>query len=684
MNVTKSDNFLLPQLKLNNMVSELQKGLINDMYWLLKESNNHDAIINIGEAPNVKSFKAHTSILSARSLYFRAILSNGYLNKRNSLIEITQSNIQPEVFEVILKFLYTGKISLKNEKDVKYLFDYIIAAEKLWLYQLIQYIENYMIYQLTDWLKSNFVYVLIKTHSNSSSFRLLHEFVNDMLRNHSYLLFDSNHFNIIPENILVQLLQHRRFKDVTEEKIWNTVLNWGINQNIDLLEKDIRNWTPLDYSKLQTSLQRCVPLIRFTNIPPKIFYDLVEPYKEILTQGLYQKIMQNTMFITYNRLMPRSLPLQSLSSSKSSKTSQKRDSFSSIPSPLLQAFPMPPPKEESWLPSKEKSLPPPKEESWLPSKEKSLPPPKEESWPPSKEKSLPPPKEESWPPYKEKSLPPSKEESWSPYKEKSLPPSKEESWSPYKEKSLPSSKEESWSPYKEKSLPPSKEESWSPYKEKSLPPSKEESWSPYKEKSLSPSKEESLSPSKEKSLSPSKEKSLAPYKEKTLDELILFTSKNKSPPKSTVNNIPDTTESPTSISKSTSTATLKSKNSIKRSGSIKKPDELLAKITSSVLSSTYTVRRKPKSSSMTSYPIETLEKSLLSAEENLKRSNTTKKSEFSNFESILELKTLKSFGPEIDASPLTLRKMKRILNRKTSIVSSSSSSSTMSVSTLPR
>ncbi|POG69941.1 hypothetical protein GLOIN_2v1776507 [Rhizophagus irregularis DAOM 181602=DAOM 197198] len=620
MNVTKSDNFLLPQLKLNNMVSELQKGLINDMYWLLKESNNHDAIINIGEAPNVKSFKAHTSILSARSLYFRAILSNGYLNKRNSLIEITQSNIQPEVFEVILKFLYTGKISLKNEKDVKYLFDYIIAAEKLWLYQLIQYIENYMIYQLTDWLKSNFVYVLIKTHSNSSSFRLLHEFVNDMLRNHSYLLFDSNHFNIIPENILVQLLQHRRFKDVTEEKIWNTVLNWGINQNIDLLEKDIRNWTPLDYSKLQTSLQRCVPLIRFTNIPPKIFYDLVEPYKEILTQGLYQKIMQNTMFITYNRLMPRSLPLQSLSSSKSSKTSQKRDSFSSIPSPLLQAFPMPPPKEESWLSSKEKSLPPPKEESWSPSKEKSLPPPKEESWP----------------------------------------------------------------PYKEKSLPSSKEESWSPYKEKSSPPSKEESWSPYKEKSSSPSKEESLSPSKEKSLSPSKEKSLAPYKEKTLDELILFTSKNKSPPKSTVNNIPDTTESPTSISKSTSTATLKSKNSIKRSGSIKKPDELLAKITSSVLSSTYTVRRKPKSSSMTSYPIETLEKSLLSAEENLKRSNTTKKSEFSNFESILELKTLKSFGPEIDASPLTLRKMKRILNRKTSIVSSSSSSSTMSVSTLPR
>jgi hypothetical protein len=105
MNVTHNDSLLLPQMKLNQMVSELQKGLISDLYWLLKESNNHDAIINIGEAPNVKSFKAHTSILSARSLYFRAILLNGHSNRRNSLIEITQTNIQPDVFDVILKYV---------------------------------------------------------------------------------------------------------------------------------------------------------------------------------------------------------------------------------------------------------------------------------------------------------------------------------------------------------------------------------------------------------------------------------------------------------------------------------------------------------------------------------------------------------------------------------------------------
>ncbi|GBB87514.1 hypothetical protein RclHR1_00140018 [Rhizophagus clarus] len=508
MNITHNDNLLLPQMKLNHMATDLQKGLLYDLYWLLKESNNHDAVINIGEAPNVKSFKAHTSILCARSLYFRALLSSGHTNKRNSLIEITQTNIQPDVFDAILRFLYTGKISIKNEKDVKNLFKYIIAAEKLWLYQLIQYIENYLIYQLNDWLKSNFVYVLIITNKNPSSFRLLHEFVNDMLKNHPYLLFETDDFNAIPENILVQLLQHRKFsKDLTEEKIWNSVLNWGINQNIDLYDKDVRDWTPLDFSGLQTSLQRVVPLIRFANIPPKIFYDIVEPYKEILTTGLYQKITQNPSFVTYNKLMLRPLPTYTILSSKLSKTSHKRESLTSIPSPLLHAFPMPPSKD---------SL---KNESSLP------------------------------------------------------------------------------------------------------------------------------------------------------------TTNNQSPPKSIINSIPITAEDLTlkSTCPFSDIPKSKSKHMAKRNGSIIKKDELLAKITSSVLSSTYTIRRKPKETSTTTYRNESLEKCPLSKE----------KIKESKFGPAFEIKTLKSLGPEVDTSSLTLRKMKRLLNRKASIVSHTTSSSTMSVSTLP-
>ena|SRR6266542_2749378 len=94
---------LAPQIKLDYMVSELQKGLMNDLYWLLKESNNYDALINIGDSPNIKSFKAHRSVLSARSLYFRAILSNNQSNGSNSMIEITQTSIQPDIFDIILR-----------------------------------------------------------------------------------------------------------------------------------------------------------------------------------------------------------------------------------------------------------------------------------------------------------------------------------------------------------------------------------------------------------------------------------------------------------------------------------------------------------------------------------------------------------------------------------------------------
>ncbi|RIA87858.1 hypothetical protein C1645_877770 [Glomus cerebriforme] len=332
------------EYRLNYMLSELQNGLVNDISWLLGESNNHDALINIGDSPNIKSFKAHTNILSARSLYFRAILSNGNLEKNNSVIEITQANIKPEIFEIILKFLYTGRISLENEKDTKKLFEYIIAAEKLWLYQLIQYIENYLIYKMNDWLKSNFVYVLTIIGSKSSSFRLLHEFVNDILKNHSHLLFDSDDFYTMPESILIDLLQNRKFSDeITEEKIWNVVLNWGIKNN-NLSHKDFYDWTPWDFNILHTSLQRCIPLIRFIDIPPKTFYDIIGPYKPIITTVIYEKIMQSPKFVEYNKLL-----LPSSRSVSPSPTTFKsiRDSVVSIPSPILTAFPKPPSRVSS-------------------------------------------------------------------------------------------------------------------------------------------------------------------------------------------------------------------------------------------------------------------------------------------------------------------------------------------------
>ena len=90
-------------------VSELQRGLINDLSWLLKESNDYDMIINVGEPPNIKSFRVHTSVLKARSLYFRAILSGGHhfsSKGKNSSVEITQENIKPDLFEVILKYVF--------------------------------------------------------------------------------------------------------------------------------------------------------------------------------------------------------------------------------------------------------------------------------------------------------------------------------------------------------------------------------------------------------------------------------------------------------------------------------------------------------------------------------------------------------------------------------------------------
>jgi hypothetical protein len=164
------------------------------------------------------------------------------------------------------------------------LLEYITAAEKLWLFPLIQYIENYLLNVMTDWLKLNFVFLLTMVQSNQSSFKLLSEFCNDILKNNPLSLFNSIDFYTLSENTLINLLQRRNFsKTVPEKTILNVVLNWGIRQNADLVDKKVRDWNSSDFNKLQTSLQRCIPLIHFTNISPEVFFEIMGPYKRVFT-----------------------------------------------------------------------------------------------------------------------------------------------------------------------------------------------------------------------------------------------------------------------------------------------------------------------------------------------------------------------------------------------------------------
>src|SRR5688572_18783498 len=55
--------------------------LVNDLSKLLNESDSYDVEIRVGAEQDVKTFKAHSNILKARSTYFKTALSPNWIKK---------------------------------------------------------------------------------------------------------------------------------------------------------------------------------------------------------------------------------------------------------------------------------------------------------------------------------------------------------------------------------------------------------------------------------------------------------------------------------------------------------------------------------------------------------------------------------------------------------------------------
>ncbi|POG55193.1 hypothetical protein GLOIN_2v1739705 [Rhizophagus irregularis DAOM 181602=DAOM 197198] len=78
-------------------------------------------------------------ILSYRSPYLRRKLSTNKKNNDGTLARIELPNILPEIFEIILRYIYGGKLSLK-ECDTSNIIKLLVAANELSLQELVIYI----------------------------------------------------------------------------------------------------------------------------------------------------------------------------------------------------------------------------------------------------------------------------------------------------------------------------------------------------------------------------------------------------------------------------------------------------------------------------------------------------------------------------------------------------------------
>ncbi|CAG8484200.1 3842_t:CDS:2, partial [Scutellospora calospora] len=324
-------------------------GLSRDLCWLLDNSNDHNILIYAGEVPNTTAFKAHTNILRARSLYFRAVFSSKHLSfnskrdtKGSAMTEWYQPNISPEIFQIML----SGQLDLDG-KNVERILEYLKAADVLWLHQLLDSIQTHLIKNHSFWLKKNFVEVFQLLHHHPTTFKKLHQYSQVILSIDSKSLFDSPHFLTLTEEMLISLLQ-KDYLQVEESFLWSKVIEWGIAQNN--LDLNVSSWGSTDFSNLRLTLSKFISLIKFENMSYEDFNEKVQPYKPIFPIDFYENIKQYHMnmfqqsFLTPSRPFssssqqtsnslispPTPRTLNSIPSSPTSKT------FNSIPSPPTQ------------------------------------------------------------------------------------------------------------------------------------------------------------------------------------------------------------------------------------------------------------------------------------------------------------------------------------------------------------
>ncbi len=85
----------------NKFLPKLSQNLLE----ILEDDEYCDIIIEVGDDPYVKVFRAHMVILNYRSPYLRRILSTNNRKNDGTLAHIKLPNILPEIFHVILRFV---------------------------------------------------------------------------------------------------------------------------------------------------------------------------------------------------------------------------------------------------------------------------------------------------------------------------------------------------------------------------------------------------------------------------------------------------------------------------------------------------------------------------------------------------------------------------------------------------
>ncbi|RGB27547.1 hypothetical protein C1646_819702 [Rhizophagus diaphanus] len=264
--------------------------LAKDLIKLLtQDDDNYDVTMIVGKDNDIETFKIHSSILSARTSYFKSAFSDSWKRPDGDKIKLEKPNIRPKVFKVILRYLYGGVLELSEltEKDI---LELLVALDELLIDNIIDDIQNYLLNNNTDWIDQNFVYYHQIVFRHEVLKKLRNHWNNTVCREPN-LLFYSEDFPDFDETSLIEILKMDEL-GIEEVNIWKNVIRWGIGNTIDL-PPSVADWTDENFISLKETLKNLIPLIRFFVISPQDFYQHVKPYEKLLDKEHYDDILQS-------------------------------------------------------------------------------------------------------------------------------------------------------------------------------------------------------------------------------------------------------------------------------------------------------------------------------------------------------------------------------------------------------
>ncbi|CAG8535257.1 6889_t:CDS:2 [Paraglomus occultum] len=262
-------------------------ALFDDLRTLLDSNDDCDVVIECSDGQNRH---AHSIILRARCQYFRVALSSKWRKKdeNKGLYVIQRHGTTVDVFDVILRYLYTGEVYINANID---LFDLLSTADELALEELFSYIQDLIIENGIDYYnRCPKVIKVLNSIFNLQAAAKLQEYCLKLVSMKPKLVFESDDFEALDEDILVAILQ---MDDIVMEEvvIWNWVIKWGITNTECIQDDKPDEWSEADFNALGNTLSNLLPLIRYSDFSHAQFIERLQPFSRMFYSPLREIIL---------------------------------------------------------------------------------------------------------------------------------------------------------------------------------------------------------------------------------------------------------------------------------------------------------------------------------------------------------------------------------------------------------